>query len=118
MKYTDVNADTIDSWNREGWTWGVPITHEAYVKALAGEWEVLLTPTRPVPREWLGDMKGKKLLGLACGGAQQMPVFAACGAVCTVLDYSPSQLASEAAVAEMEGYEIGIVRADMTERLP
>jgi 2-polyprenyl-3-methyl-5-hydroxy-6-metoxy-1,4-benzoquinol methylase len=34
-------------------------------------------------------------LGLACGGGQQMPVFAALGADCTVLDYSEKQLASE-----------------------
>ena len=47
-----------------------------------------------------------------------MPVFSAAGAVCTVLDYSESQLASEKMVAEREGYEIEIIRADMTKPLP
>ena len=53
---------------------------------------------------------------LAC--AQQMPIFAALGAQCTVLDYSQRQLDSEKLVAEREGYDITIVRADMTKRLP
>ena len=47
-----------------------------------------------------------------------MPVFAALGAVCTVLDYSPLQLESERMVAEREGYDIRIIRGDMTKRLP
>lgn len=58
------------------------------------------------------------MLGLASGGGQQMPIFAALGAQCTVLDYSQRQLDSEKLVAEREGYDITIVRADMTKRLP
>ena len=60
----------------------------------------------------------KTCLGLASGGGQQMPVFAALGAECTVLDYSERQLESERLVAKREGYSIRIVRADMTKRLP
>ncbi len=116
--YQDINAETIDRWIREGWEWGKPISHEAYEQALIGNWDVLLTPTKPVPHEWFGDLRGKKVLGLASGGGQQMPIFAALGAVCTVLDYSPLQLESERLVAEREGYDIRIIRADMTKRLP
>ena len=47
-----------------------------------------------------------------------MPIFAALGAECTVLDYSEKQLESEKLVSEREGYDIRIVRADMTKRLP
>jgi len=47
-----------------------------------------------------------------------MPIFAALGADCTVLDYSECQLDREREVAEREGYAINIVRADMTKRLP
>ncbi len=118
MAYQDINADTIDRWVREGWEWGRPISHEVYERALAGEWDVLLTPTKPVPHEWLGELEGKRVLGLASGGGQQMPVFAALGAVCTVLDYSSLQLESERQVAEREGYDMRIVRADMTKPLP
>ena len=118
MKYQDVNAAAIDRWVEAGWEWGRLISHEGFLAALRDEWQVLLTPTRPVPREWLGCLRGRRVLGLACGGAQQMPVFAAQGAVCTVLDYSPKQLESERMVAQREGYDIRIVRADMTEPLP
>ena len=47
-----------------------------------------------------------------------MPVFAALGADCTVLDYPDSQFDSERMVAQREGYDINIVKADMTKRLP
>ena len=118
MDYQDINASTIDRWVKEGWEWGKPISHETYVDAANGKWNVLLTPTIPVPHEWFGELKGKKLLGLASGGGQQMPVFTALGAQCTVLDYSPMQLESDRLVAEREGYDIDIVRADMTKPLP
>ncbi len=116
--YQDVNAKTIDRWVEDGWEWGQPITHEQFLAAKNGDWSIVLTPTKPVPREWFPDLKGRKLLGLACGGAQQMPLFAAAGAVCTVLDYSERQLESERVFAEQEGYEIAIVRADMSKPLP
>ena len=116
--YQDINARTIDRWIAEGWEWGQPITHENYEKAARGDWDVVLTPLRPVPHEWFGSLKGKRVLGLASGGGQQMPVFAALGAECTVLDYSEKQLESERVVAAREGYDIRIVRADMTKPLP
>lgn len=117
--YTDINARIIDQWIDDGWEWGTPISHERYLAAVAGDWSMVLTPTRTVPREWfLPDMRGARVLGLASGGGQQMPLFAAMGAVCTVLDYSEKQIASERMVAEREGYEIRAVRADMTRPLP
>ena len=120
MNYQDINAKTIDSWieGEGGWEWGKPISHEEFVKAKQGEWQMVLTPTRPVPKEWYPDLQGKAVLGLASGGGQQMPVFAALGANCTVLDYSKKQLESERMVSQREGYAIDIVRADMTKPLP
>ncbi|MBP0985608.1 MAG: class I SAM-dependent methyltransferase, partial [Oscillospiraceae bacterium] len=117
-RYTDINAETIDRWVEEGWKWGIPITHEQYLEATEGKLDVVLTPTKTVPQEWFGDIKGKKLLGLASGGGQQMPVFCAAGADCTVMDLSDRQLESERMVSEREGYAISIVKADMTERFP
>ncbi|MBR1778568.1 MAG: class I SAM-dependent methyltransferase [Alphaproteobacteria bacterium] len=118
MNYQDINAKTIDKWVTDGWEWGKPVSHEICSKARQGDWAVCLTPIKPVPREWLGEIKQKKILGLACGGGQQMPVFAVLGADCTVLDYSEKQLESERLVAEREGYDIDIVRHDMTKPLP
>jgi len=126
--YTEVNSKAIDTWVGEGWEWGIPITHEDFLKAKNGNWRdvpnAVLTPQKPVPVEWFEPflkndrLDGVRLLGLACGGGQQMPIFAALGANCTVLDYSDRQLDSERMVSEREGYEIDIVKADMTKRLP
>ena len=91
MEYQEINARTIDRWVEEGWEWGRPITHEVFAAAQNGVWDVLLTPTVPVPHAWFGGLRGKRILGLASGGGQQMPIFAAQGAECTVLDYSERQ---------------------------
>src|SRR5204862_6104831 len=69
-------------------------------------WQVVLTPTRPVPREWFGDLDGAPVLGLASGGGQQVPILAAAGARVTVLATPPGQLARDREVAEREGLEI------------
>lgn len=116
--YQDVNSKTIDRWVENGWEWGQPITHEQFLAAKEGNWSIVLTPTKPVPRDWFPELCGKKLLGLACGGGQQMPILTAAGASCTVLDYSERQLESERMVAAREGYSIDIVRADMSKPLP
>ena len=118
MRYQDINAETVDRWVEQGWEWGKPVDHETYTRALSGDWQVLLTPTKPTPHEWFGDLRGKRLLGLASGGGQQMPILTAVGAVCSVMDYSPKQLENERIVSEREGYSIEIVRADMTQTFP
>ncbi|MBE6935465.1 MAG: class I SAM-dependent methyltransferase [Ruminococcaceae bacterium] len=116
--YQEENARIIDSWCEEGWEWGEPIPHEVFEKAKAGEWDVLLTPTKPVPHEWFGDLSGRRVLGLASGGGQQIPIFSALGADCTLLDYSEKQCESDRMVARREGYAVEILRADMTKPLP
>ncbi|MEG0742488.1 MAG: methyltransferase domain-containing protein [Clostridia bacterium] len=118
QSYTDVNAEVIAGWVADGWEWGKPIAHEQYEAAKRGDWQLLLTPTIPVPRAWYGELKGAKVLGLASGGAQQMPLLTAAGARCTVLDYTPAQLESEHEMALREGYAIELVCADMSKPLP
>ena len=118
MEYQELNAKIISRWCREGWEWGKPISHEAYEKAQSGTWDVYLTPTKAVPHEWLGKLSGKRILGLASGGGQQIPIFSALGAKCTVRDYSSEQCKSERLVADREGYDVDIIKADMTKKLP
>ena len=118
MGYQEINSKTIDLWCEDGWEWGRPISHEDFEKALGGEWDVYLTPTKRVPHEWFGDLRGKRVLGLASGGGQQIAIFSALGAKCTLLDYSEHQCESDRMVAEREGYEVEIIRADMTKPLP
>ena len=118
LSYQDMNAKTVDKWVAEGWIWGQAITHETFMAAKQGVWDLVLTPTKPVPHDWFGDISGKKILGLASGGGQQMPIFTALGAQCTVLDYSKAQIDSEEMVAAREGYTINTIVGDMTKPLP
>lgn len=118
IDYQAKNAQTVDRWCENGWRWGQPISHEEYERARRGEWGVYLTPTKLVPKAWFGPLRGKRVLGLASGGGQQIPVFTALGAACTVLDYSPKQCESERLVAEREGYAVEVVQGDMTQPLP
>ena len=118
MDYTEINSKTIDEWIKEGWEWGIPITHETFLNAKNGDWNMLLTPTKFVPKDWYPDLKGKQVLGLASGGGQQMPIFAALGAVCTLMDYSQKQIDSDLLVSKRENYNINAVKSDMTKEFP
>ncbi|GAE88219.1 hypothetical protein [Acetivibrio straminisolvens] len=71
-KYTEINSKVIDKWVEEGWEWGQPVSHEMFEKAKNNDWYVLLTPTKPVPKDWFCEIKNAEILGLACGGGQQM----------------------------------------------
>ena len=118
MNYQEINSKTIDGWCKDGWQWGQPVDHETYARALRGDWGVYLTPTKIVPHEWFGELRGTRLLGLASGGRQQIPIFSALGAQSTELDYSLPQCESERMVATREGYDVEIIQGDMTKRLP
>lgn len=118
MRYQDINSEVVDKWCKKGWKWGQMIDHATYIRALAGDYALFLTPTKPVPKSWFKDIRGAKVLGLASGGGQQMPILSALGARCTLLDYSLVQCQSDQIVAEREGYDIEIIRADMTRPLP
>lgn len=113
----DVRAYNKVAWDklvdsRDRWT--VPVSPEEIARARRGDFSVLLTPKKAVPREWFpAQMKGSKVLCLASGGGQQSPIFAAAGADVTVLDNSPKQLARDQEVAAREGLSIQTVEGDM-----
>ena len=73
ISYQDINRKTIDRWVDDGWEWGKPISREVYAAAKNGQWDVKLTPVKFVPHDWFGDLKDRRVLGLAAGGGQQMP---------------------------------------------
>ena len=61
----------------------------------------------------LGDVTGKNVLCLACGGGQQSVAFALLGANVTVFDISNEQLEQDKKAAEHYGFEIRTVQGDM-----
>ena len=111
-------AKVWDKWAADNDVWTRPISHEAFADIANGRYHITVTCQKDIPRAWYGNVAGKALLGLAAGGGQQMPVFAALGADVTVLDYSDKQLDAERMVAEREHYDIQIIKGDMTKRLP
>ncbi|MBN1304121.1 MAG: class I SAM-dependent methyltransferase, partial [Anaerolineales bacterium] len=102
----DTRAYNREAWNRqveEGQNpWTQPVSPEVITNARRGEWTVLLTDQKPVPRGWFPELQGLDLLALACGGGQQGPVFAAASANVTVFDNSPKQLEQDQLVAVRE----------------
>ncbi|QDE84053.1 class I SAM-dependent methyltransferase [Myxococcus xanthus] len=112
----DVRTYNREAWDRQvatGNKWTLPVSPEVIAAARKGEWSIVLTPAKPVPREWFGDVKGKDILCLAGSGGQQAPVLAAAGARVSVLDNSPAQLGQDRMVAEREGLELRLVEGDM-----
>ena len=112
----DVRGYNREAWDRQvegGNEWTVPVGPEVIEAARRGEWAVLLTETKPVPRSWFPEMAGADVLCLASGGGQQAPTFAAARASVTVLDNSPRQLAQDRFVAERESLDLETVQGDM-----
>lgn len=115
-KMKDFLRHNEKAWNikvAQGNVWTVPVGAEAAAAAREGRFSVLLTPEKPVPSEWFGDLRGKKVLALASGGGQQAPLFAAAGADVVVFDNSQAQLKQDETVARREGLTLRTERGDM-----
>jgi len=69
--------------------------------------------TRDVPREWLKDINGKKVLCLAGAGGLQAPLLACAGAEVTVIDISNKMLNKDREIAKNENLNIEIVKGNM-----
>lgn len=109
-----MNADEIRAINRAGWdarveegdVWTVPVSPGAVARARLGDWSVVLTPNKPVPADWFGDLAGKDMLCLASGGGQQGPILSAAGARVTVFDAFAAQLGQDEMVARRDGLSL------------
>jgi SAM-dependent methyltransferase len=116
-----VEHRNVRTYNQRAWDtqveqanpWTLPVSSEVITAARAGEWSIVLTGTRAVPRAWFPPLPGAEVLCLASGGGQQGPILAAAGARVTVFDNSPRQLAQDRLVAERDGLVITTVEGDM-----
>lgn len=93
--------------------WTIPVSDEVLEKAKEGKWDIVLTPKKSVPKDWFPDLKGLKLLGLACGGGQQGPVLAALGADVTIFDNSGKQLEQDKIISDKFGLGIKTIQGNM-----
>jgi SAM-dependent methyltransferase len=113
----------ILSYNRGAWDrcvercnrWTVAVSADEVRAARRGEWSIVLTPRKPVPRDWFPELDDLDLLALGAGGGQQGPILAARGAHVTVFDNSPAQLAQDRMVAERDGLLLETVQGDMAD---
>ncbi len=116
-----MNSDEIRRYNALAWDkavereseWTIPVTPAQIEWARRGVWQIVLTPTRPVPADWFPPLAHADVLCLASGGGQQGPILAAAGARVTVFDNSPQQLAQDRYVARREGLSMTTVEGDM-----
>lgn len=115
----DIHRHNADAWNAESGSgdspWCQPVGPDVIAAARRGEWSVILTPNKSVPRDWFGELAGARVLCLAGAGGQQAPILAAAGADVTVLDISTEQLAKDTLVAERDGLVLKVIEADMTQ---
>lgn len=114
MNYLDENRRIWDQRSENGDIWSIPVTSEAVGRAKMRDWQIVLTPTKPVPASWFPKtLKGKKILCLASGGGQQGPILAAAGAEVTVFDNSIKQLEKDELAAKRDGLSIKTVQGNM-----
>ncbi len=115
--------EAVTSYNRRAWDkaveresqWTIPVSPQEIAAARQGKWQILLTPTKPVPSRWFPELSGKDVLCLASGGGQQGPLLAAAGATVTVFDNSPRQLAQDRLVATREKLILTTIQGDMAD---
>lgn len=117
-----MNNDEIILHNQKAWDksvedgicWSLICSEEEIVDAQKACPRIILSPSKSVPPSWLGDVKGKKILGLAAGGGQQAPILAAAGADFTTFDLSENQLKQDQIAADKFGLKLTTVqgRAD------
>jgi SAM-dependent methyltransferase len=114
----DIRSHNRAAWDKQvqkGNPWTIPVSSEDIAAARQGHWQIILTPTKPVPKDWFPHLEGCEVLCLASGGGQQAPILAAAGGVVTVLDNSPNQLAQDRHVAERDSLEITTFEGDMAD---
>lgn len=106
------NSQSWDKAVEDKSEWSRPVSKKIIAAARRGEWDVILTPTEKVPREWFGEIKGRDVLCLASGGGQQAPVLAAAGANVTSFDNSAKQLEQDKFVAARDDLKIRLEQGD------
>ena len=112
--YIKENENAWDKRAANGDRWSTVVSAEEVAKARTGDWHIIVTPEKPVPRSWFPEnLAGKKVLCLASGGGQQGPILAAAGADVTVFDNSTGQLEKDQYAAKRDGLEIKTVQGNM-----
>lgn len=107
---SDQFAHTAREHNRRAWDARVR-KRQRFTKPAADE--ELANAEEQIDTAWLGNVAGKRLLCLASGGGRQSALYAAAGAIVTVVDLSREMLALDREVALERGYDVRTVETSM-----
>lgn len=107
------NETAWDNYVSNGNRWTLPVSEKEINDARSGNWDIVLTPLKPVPHDWFPSLKNLKVLGLACGGGQQGPILAALGANVTIFDNSQKQLQQDQLISDRFNLNITTIKGDM-----
>lgn len=121
MSPAEYDATGIARANAQAWNvevanrhWAtVPLTDAQFQDAARIGFPLSLTGSRPIPDEWLGDLSGRRVLCVACGGGQQTVLLAARGATVTSLENSARQLQQDVDACARFGLELTAVEGSM-----
>lgn len=106
------------AWNEEvlrGNYWSRIVAPEEIEKARSGYPEIMVTPDKFVPHDWIKDAKEKNVLLLASGGGQQTPIMSAFGSIVTTVDQSEGQLGQDQIALDRYNLKAELIRADVRE---
>lgn len=118
MNLFDYNRNAWNVQSLEGCRWSTPLEDAVIRKAQEGKWAVRLTPNRDVPQRWFPaypNLSGVRILALASGGGQQVPVFAAAGADVTSFEGSDVQLGKDEEICARHHFPLKAIQGDMAD---
>ena len=115
MDVYEFNQRAWDQQVASGNRWTLPVSSKLIAKARSGDWELVLTPSKPVPKSWFPDLSNCHVLCLASAGGQQGPILSAAGARVTVFDASLKQLEQDQRVAQRDALSLQTVQGDMAD---
>lgn len=118
MNIFEYNRNAWNLQSEEGCRWSTPYPDEVIESARQGDWSVILTPNKEVPADWFPafpDLSGVRILALASGGGQQVPIFAAAGAEVVSFDGSDTQLRKDEETCARHGLAITTRQGDMAD---
>jgi SAM-dependent methyltransferase len=107
------NRTAWDKQVENGNEWTVPFSDRVIDDAQRAVWQILLTDSKPMPRDWLRELDGLDVLCLASGGGQQGPVLTGAGVRVTVFDIAPRQLEGDRTIAQRHNLELTTVEGGM-----
>ena len=100
MNYIESNRKFWEEWSKVEGPWSWPVSSNQIAKARKGQLDIM--PRAWQPKSW----KGLKVLGLALGGGQQIPLLSAVGAQVTSFDFSKEQLKKDLKTCKQAGLNI------------